>query len=70
MLEKFDDPKNVKKSFEVKIENDDDDEIFIVHDEGDDDEAQQEQDNLFVSAPTNVEVKAKTAQSTALFLDL
>lgn len=26
---------NVKKSFELKYDNDDDDEIFIVHDEDD-----------------------------------
>lgn len=26
---------NVKKSFEMKYDNDDDDEIFIVHDEDD-----------------------------------
>lgn len=36
-MEKFNDPKNVKKSFEVKVENDDDDEIFIVHDADDED---------------------------------
>ena len=35
-MQKFNDPTNVKKSFEVKVENDDDDEIFIVHEEGDD----------------------------------
>ena len=30
-------PVNVKKSFEMKYENDDDDEIYIVHDEYEDD---------------------------------
>lgn len=69
-MEKFNDPKNVKKSFEIKVENDDDDEIFIVHDA--DDEDAQEQDNLFVSAPSNVEVitKGKKTENTPLFLDL
>ena len=36
IMQKFDDPKKVKKSFEIKYQNDDDDEIFIVHDEDDD----------------------------------
>ena len=69
-MEKFNDPKNVKKSFEIKVENDDDDEIFIVHDM--DDEEGQEQDNLFVTAPSNVEVttKAKVSDSSPLFIDL
>jgi len=44
-MQKFDDPKKVKKSFEIKYQNDDDDEIFIVHDEDDD------QDSLFVQDP-------------------
>lgn len=70
MLDKFNDPKNVKKSFEVKIENDDDDEIFIVHDEGDENDVQQDQDNLFISASSNVEVKTKISDSNPLFLDL
>ena len=39
-MEKFNDPKNVKKSFEIKVENDDDDEIFIVH-EAEDEEGQE-----------------------------
>lgn len=42
MIRKLENPKDVKKSFETKIENDDDDEIFIVHEEEDDN-----QDSLF-----------------------
>ena len=69
-MEKFNDPKNVKKSFEIKVENDDDDEIFIVHDAEDEDG--QEQDDLFVTPPSNIEVttKAKTTETAPLFLDL
>ena len=44
-MEKFENPEKIKKSFEIKYQNDDDDEIFIVHDEED------EQDSLFVSDP-------------------
>lgn len=44
IMDKFDDPKKVKKSFEIKYQNDDDDEIFIVHEEDD-------QDSLFVQDP-------------------
>ena len=36
MIEKLENPVNVKKSFETKVENDDDDEIFIVHEEEED----------------------------------
>lgn len=36
MIEKLENPINVKKSFETKVENDDDDEIFIVHEEEED----------------------------------
>ena len=43
IMEKFDNPNKIKKSFEVKYQNDDDDEIFIVHDEEDD------QDQFFVN---------------------
>lgn len=42
MMENLENPKNVKKSFETKVENDDDDEIFIVHEEED-----ENQDSLF-----------------------
>ena len=45
LLDVIDNPDKVKKSFEVKYQNDDDDEIFIVHDEDD------EQDSLFVQTP-------------------
>ena len=55
IMQKFEDPTNVKKSFEVKVENDDDDEIFIVHEEGDD--MPQDQDSLFVSAPSITDSK-------------
>jgi hypothetical protein len=44
IMEKFENPEKIKKSFEIKYQNDDDDEIFIVHDEEDDD-----QDSLFVN---------------------
>ena len=44
MVKKLENPKDVKKSFETKIENEDDDEIFIVHEEGDGDD---NQDSLF-----------------------
>ena len=43
IMEKFENPEKVKKSFEIKYQNDDDDEIFIVHDEEDED-----QDSLFI----------------------
>jgi len=42
MMKKLDNPNNVKKSFETKVENDDDDEIFIVHEEED-----ENQESLF-----------------------
>lgn len=42
MMENLENPANVKKSFETKVENDDDDEIFIVHEEED-----ENQDSLF-----------------------
>lgn len=41
-LEKLHDPKNIKRSFELKVENDDDDDIFIVHEE------EEDQNSLFV----------------------
>lgn len=45
LVEKLLDENQTKKSFEMKVENDDDDEIFIVHEEeGDEDK----QENLFV----------------------
>ena len=48
IMEKFENPEKIKKSFEIKYQNDDDDEIFIVHDEDDD------QDSLFVSDPKSI----------------
>jgi hypothetical protein len=48
-MEKFENPAKIKKSFEIKYQNDDDDEIFIVHDEEEDD-----QDCLFVSDPKSL----------------
>ena len=44
LVDKLLDEKQTKKSFEMKVENDDDDEIFIVHEEGEEDH----QENLFV----------------------
>merc|ERR1711935_570279 len=43
LVKKLLDENQTKKSFEMKIENDDDDEIFIVHEEGD-----ENQNDLFV----------------------
>lgn len=37
LVAKFENEQNTKKSFELKVENDDDDEIFIVHEEDDND---------------------------------
>lgn len=47
-MEKFENPDKIKKSFEIKYQNDDDDEIFIVHEEEDD------QDSLFVTGPSSL----------------
>ena len=43
LMDIVDNPLKTKKSFEVKVQNDDDDEIFIVHDAEEED-----QDSLFV----------------------
>ena len=43
LLDKFENQKNTRRSFELKVENDDDDEIFIVHEEDEED-----QGSLFV----------------------
>ncbi len=42
LVKKLQDPTNTKKSFEMRVENDDDDEIFIVHEEED-----ENQESLF-----------------------
>ena len=51
IIEKFENPKNVKKSFEIRYQNDDDDDIFIVHDGEEEGEAkpnEDDQDDLFL----------------------
>lgn len=72
IIEKIENPQNVKKSFELRYQNDDDDDIFIVHDGEEEDEGEKEddQDNLFMEPPSmsfniieeNGEEKAKESQ--------
>ena len=53
IIEKIENPKNVKKSFELRYQNDDDDEIFIVHDgEEEGEQEKDDQDNLFLEPPS------------------
>lgn len=53
IIEKIENPKNVKKSFELRYQNDDDDEIFIVHDgEEEGEQEKNDQDNLFLEPPS------------------
>lgn len=43
IIEKIENPKNVKKSFELRYQNDDDDDIFIVHDGEEEGECEKEE---------------------------
>lgn len=57
MMNKFDDPTKIKKSFEVKYQNDDDDEIFIVHEEDD-------QEQFFVQEPKQLAQSEQPSKSS------
>lgn len=53
IIEKIENPQNVKKSFELRCQNDDDDDIFIVHDgEGEGDGEKDDQEDLFLEPPS------------------
>lgn len=63
IMEKFENPEKIKKSFEIKYQNDDDDEIFIVHDEEEEDD---DQDSLFVSDPKSILSQSEQVKTETL----
>ena len=53
LIAQFDNPKVIKKSFELHHENDDDDPIFFVHEENEEEEDEDDLQNQFFEQKPN-----------------